>query len=137
MSGDRQEIERIKAEMRRARRMTEQMRMVQAWLGSPEDRAQAAAELDEERPDVASDDIRSIDSEPDLPNVTDDRISFEELEAERLERAQAGLPHGYDHLARACLTSKSTVQRRYKGRQPPGSEIAGVCDQAPKHQHLS
>ena len=45
MSGDRAEIERIKAEMQRSARIAEQAKMVRAWLGSPEDRAAAAAEL--------------------------------------------------------------------------------------------
>lgn len=49
-----------------------------------------------------------------------DLISFDELEAMRVQLAGAGEHHGYETLAKACGVSRSTVVRRYRGRRAPG-----------------
>lgn len=48
MSGDRDEIERIKKEMRRERRLADTARLLGQWLGSPQDRETARRELEAE-----------------------------------------------------------------------------------------
>lgn len=66
--------------------------------------------------------------------------SLEDIEAKRLELAKAGKAHGYDALGGASVDhpfpgKRSTIVRRYRGRPSPGTAIAGVCDEAPPHQH--
>jgi hypothetical protein len=117
-------------------RRGEYIRAVDAYLkqgrGTDEERRIARAELDAEA------DAEVAEPEPLPANVTqfpNEYLSLDEIEAERLRLAKDGKPHGYDALAKSFgKSSRSTIQRRYKGRQPPGAAIAGVCDARP-HTH--
>ena len=78
----------------------------------------------------------TADSSAPLELVTEDYLSLEEIEAERLRLALAGRPHGYDSLAKVLgKNSRTTIVTRYKDREPPGHPIPGVCESAPPHTH--
>lgn len=140
---EREEIERLKREMRKV----DFARQVQEWLkvsrGSDEDRRIAREELDAEYATGpnARERMAPLGREPRLPAtafeiVDDDYLGLDEIEAKRRELAEQGRPHGYDSLAKVFgKNSRTTIVRRYRGRQPPGTRIAGICDDAPAHTH--
>jgi hypothetical protein len=68
--------------------------------------------------------------------------TLDQIEVKRLSLAAAGMAHGYDALGGKSPQhpfpgQRSTIVRRYRGLEPPGTWIPGVCDTAPPHQHPS
>jgi hypothetical protein len=105
VSGNRDEIERVKRNMRfedQARRLEEGLRL---WEGSDEDRAIARAELDAE----ANRD--GLEGQPEMGAAadSDDRITYEGLEAKR--RAYSGATRT-GHRRLACRSQTCAMRRR-------------------------